>query len=130
MYFISCRTEGLYCRILLTLSWPVGHICPTYKESFQVPWGNIIPIFSMLPATFKYLYSVEPVRIYFPAKQPCTNNTVCNAACSIAHSIICAWLFRGKMHSDWFKGIEMFKVNGSMEKTGILLSQLTWKDPL
>jgi len=37
----------------------------------------------------KYLYSVEPVRMHFPAKQPCTNGTVCNAACSIAHSIIC-----------------------------------------
>jgi hypothetical protein len=26
--------------------------------------------------------------------------------CSIAHSIICTRLFRGKMHSDWFSGIE------------------------
>ena len=34
----------------------------------------------MLPSIFKYLYSVEPVRMHFPAKQPCTNNTVCNAA--------------------------------------------------
>jgi len=24
-----------------------------------------------------------------------------------AHSIICMWLFRGKMHSDWFNGIEI-----------------------
>ena len=30
---------------LLTLSWPAGHICPTYKESFQVRWDNIIPLF-------------------------------------------------------------------------------------
>jgi ABC-type phosphate transport system permease subunit len=29
----------------LTLSWPVGHVCPTYKESFQVRWGNSIPLF-------------------------------------------------------------------------------------
>jgi hypothetical protein len=35
----------------------------------------------MLPSTLKYLYSVEPVRMHFPAKQPCTNDTVCNAAC-------------------------------------------------
>jgi len=28
----------------------------------------------------KYLYSVEPVRMHFSAKQPCTNDTVCNAA--------------------------------------------------
>ena len=29
--------------------------------------------------------------------------------CSIAHSIICTRLFRGKMHSDWFKGIEILQ---------------------
>ena len=34
----------------------------------------------MLPSTLKCLYSVEPVRMYFSAKQPCTNDTVCNAA--------------------------------------------------
>jgi hypothetical protein len=34
----------------------------------------------MLPSTLKYLYSVEPVRMHFPAKQSCTNDTVCNAA--------------------------------------------------
>ena len=45
--------------------------------------------FSMLPSTLKYLCSVEPVRMHFPAKQPCTNDTVCNSACNIAHSIIC-----------------------------------------
>ena len=28
---------------------------------------------------------------------------------SIAHSIICARLFRGKMHSDWFNGIEILQ---------------------
>jgi len=26
-------------------SWPAGHICPTYKESFQVRWDNSIPLF-------------------------------------------------------------------------------------
>jgi len=37
--------------------------------------------------------------------------------CSIAHSIICTWLFCGKMHSDWFNGIEILpRVDGSMEK--------------
>ena len=29
--------------------------------------------------------------------------------CSIAHSIIFTRLFRGKMHSDWFKGIEILE---------------------
>jgi hypothetical protein len=28
---------------------------------------------------------------------------------SIAHSIICTWLFRGKMHADWFNGIEILQ---------------------
>ena len=28
---------------------------------------------------------------------------------SIAHSIICIWLFRGKMRSDWFNGIEILQ---------------------
>ena len=27
----------------------------------------------------------------------------------IAHSIICTRLFRGKMHSDWFNGIEILQ---------------------
>ena len=34
---------------------------------------------------------------------------MCNAACSIAHRIICTRLFRGKMHSDWFNGIEILQ---------------------
>ena len=29
--------------------------------------------------------------------------------CSITHSIICTRLFRGKMHSDWFNGIEILQ---------------------
>jgi hypothetical protein len=29
--------------------------------------------------------------------------------CSIAHSIICTRLFRGKMHSDWFNGKEILQ---------------------
>jgi hypothetical protein len=28
----------------LSLSWPAGHICPTYKESFQVRWDNGIAL--------------------------------------------------------------------------------------
>jgi len=33
------------CTYILTLSWAAGHICPTYKESFQVRWDNSIPLF-------------------------------------------------------------------------------------
>jgi hypothetical protein len=62
----------------LTLSRPAGHICPDYKESFQVRWANRTPFFSMLHS-------------------------------SIAHSIICTRVFRGKMHSDWFNGIEILQ---------------------
>jgi hypothetical protein len=29
--------------------------------------------------------------------------------CSIAHSIICTRLFREKMHSDWFNGMEILQ---------------------
>jgi hypothetical protein len=32
-------------KLPLTLSWPAGHIIPTYKESFRVRWGNSIPFF-------------------------------------------------------------------------------------
>jgi hypothetical protein len=41
---------------------------------------TVSDFFSMLPSTLKYLYSVEPVRMHLPLKQPCTNDTVCNAA--------------------------------------------------
>jgi len=34
-----------WLHTLLTLLWPVRHICPTYKESFQVRWDNSIPLF-------------------------------------------------------------------------------------
>jgi hypothetical protein len=53
----------------------------------------------MLPSTLKYIYYAEPVRMHFPAKQPRTNDTVCNAAmqhCTQYH-----------LHSDWFNGIEI-----------------------
>ena len=43
---------------------------------FQVRLDNIIPLFSMLPSTLKYLYSVEPIRMHFPTKQPCTNDSI------------------------------------------------------
>jgi hypothetical protein len=49
--------QGLfYSHILLTLSWPAGHIYPTYKESFQVRWDNSIPLF--LHATIYHEVSI------------------------------------------------------------------------
>ena len=61
---------------------------PLTKSLFKSAGITVSHFFSMLPSTLNYLCSVEPVRMHFPAKQPCTNDTVCNAACSIAHSII------------------------------------------
>jgi len=34
-----------YSILSLGLSWPDVHICPTYKESFQVCWDNSILLF-------------------------------------------------------------------------------------
>ena len=67
------------------------HRSTTLKKSlFKSAGITVSHFFSMLPSTLKYLCSVEPVRIHFPAKQPYTNDTVCNA-----------------LHSDWFNGIEI-----------------------
>ena len=32
-------------NLWLPLSWPAGHICPAYKQSFLVRWDNSIPLF-------------------------------------------------------------------------------------
>ena len=60
----------------------------------------------MMLSTLKYLYSVEPTRMHFPAKQPCTNDTVCNAACAALHTVS---FVQGKMRSDWLNGIEILQ---------------------
>ena len=84
------------CRNFLSLSWPAGHICHTYKESFQVRWDNSIPLF--LHAAI-YL----EVSLFRWTRQ--------NAfSYETAHSIICTvWLFREKMHSYWFNGMEILQ---------------------
>jgi hypothetical protein len=56
---------------------------PLTMSLFKSAGLTVAHFFSMLPSTLKYLYSVEPVRMHFPAKQPCTNDTACNAANSI-----------------------------------------------
>ena len=53
---------------------------PITKSLSKSAGITVSHFFSMLSSTLKYLYSVEPVRMHFPAKQPCTNDTVCNAA--------------------------------------------------
>jgi len=76
-----------------------------YKQSFQIRWVTVSHFFSVLPSTLKYLYSVEPVRMHFPEMILCAM-----LLCNIAHGIICTRLFRGKMHSDWFNGMEILQV--------------------
>ena len=91
---------------VLTLLWPAGYICPTYKGSFQVRWDNSIPLFlhaaiylevSLFRWTsqnaFSLVHMIQCAILYS----------------SIAHSIICTRLFRGKMNSDWFNGIEILQ---------------------
>ena len=68
---------------------------PLTKSLFKSAGITVSRFFSMLPSILKYLYSVEPVRMHFPAK--------------LAHSIICTRLFCGKMHPDWFNGIEILQ---------------------
>jgi hypothetical protein len=53
---------------------------PLTKSLFKSAGITESHFFSLLASTLKYLYSVQPVRMHFPAKQPCTNDTVCNAA--------------------------------------------------
>ena len=43
MFNISTEIQGK-TEIFLTLSWPAGHVCPTYKEPFQVYWDTSIPL--------------------------------------------------------------------------------------
>ena len=85
----------------------MGHICPTYKEAFQVRWDNSIPLF--LHAAI-YL---EVSLFRWTSQNAFSRETAVHKCamllCSIAHSIICTQLFRGKMHSDWFNGIEILQ---------------------
>ena len=94
-----------------TLSWPGGHICPTYKESFQVRWDNSIPLFlhaAILPWSISI--PLNQSECIFPRNSRVQMIQCAMLLCSIAHSIICTRLFRGKMHSDWPTEERYFKV--------------------
>jgi hypothetical protein len=69
-----------------------GTCVPLTKSLFKSAGITVSHFFSMLPPTLKHLYSVEPVRMHFPTKQQCTNNTVCNAT---------------MLHCTQFNGIEI-----------------------
>jgi hypothetical protein len=54
----------------------------------------------------------EKVGYFYPSrleKTLCKWDIYVPLVSSIAHSIICTRLFRGKMHSDWFNGIEILQ---------------------
>jgi len=121
-------------KLGLTPSWPAGHICPTFKESkslFKSAGITVSHFFSMLPSTLKYLYSVEPVRMHFPAKQPCANDTVCNAPlqhCTQYHLHTAV----SRENTFWLvqRNRDTSRQMAAWRKSGILLSQRTWKDYL
>ena len=87
--------------------WPAGHMyVPFTKESFQVRWANSILIF--LHAAI-YL-EVSLFRWTSQNAFPHVQMILCAMLlCTIAHSIVCTRLFRGKMHYDWFIGIEILQ---------------------
>ena len=102
LLYQACQCEKYF--FTLTLSWPVGHICPTYKESFHVRWDNSIQLF--LHAAI-YL---EVSLFHWTSQNAFSRVQMILCAmllCSIANGIICTVrLFRGKMRSDWFNWIE------------------------
>jgi len=66
---------------------------PHRKSLFKSAGITALHFFSMLPSTLKCLCMVLCAMLLY----------------SIAHSIICTRLFRGKMHSDWLNGIEILQ---------------------
>ena len=78
----------------------------SHKESFQIRWDNSVPL--LLHAAIHLevsLFSWTSQNAFSRVQM-----TLCAMLhSSIAHSIVCTVrLFRGKMHSDWFNGIEIF----------------------
>jgi hypothetical protein len=98
-------TSNTVCNAAVIIEHSI--ICTVYTVLHTVSFVQCV-----LYCTQYHLYTVH-----------CTNNTLCNAACILAHSIIWTRLFREKMHSDSFNGIDMLQVrwqNG--EKVGYCFS--------
>jgi hypothetical protein len=107
IFFLVCS----YCAVFqwahcLTFSWPVGHICPTYKESSQVYWDNSIPLFlhaaiylevSLFRWTSQNAFSHKTAMYKWYCVQCCI------AALHTVSSV------HGKMRSDWFSRIEILQ---------------------
>jgi len=94
-------------HFVLTLSWPAGRVCPTYKGSFQVRWNNNIPLFrhaaiylevSLFRWTSQNAFSRETAMYKWYCVQCCIaalhTISFVHGWCSIAHSIICARLIQ------------------------------------
>jgi hypothetical protein len=91
------RDRWHMCRGLI-LSWPARDVFPLTK-SFQVPCGNSFPLF------LRAAIYLEVSLFRWTSQNAFSRETAVYIWCSI----ICTRLFRGKMHSDWFNGIEILQ---------------------
>jgi len=64
----------------LTLSWPAGHIFPTYKESFQVSLDNSSPLFLHVAIYLEVSLFRWTSQNAFSRETAVYNDTVCNTA--------------------------------------------------
>ena len=107
------KTDYATCYLhTLTLSWPAGHICPTYKQSLlQVHWNNSIPLLlhaaiylevcvSLFRWTSRNAFSRETAMYKWYCVQCCMQH------CTQYH------LYTGK----WILAGSTFKVDDNMEK--------------
>jgi hypothetical protein len=79
------------------------------KSLFKSAGITVSHFFSMLPSTL-YLYFVEPVRMQFPAKQPCTYDTLCSAANFLRDAIYLeVSLFRWTSQNAFFRETAVYK---------------------
>jgi len=79
--------------------------CDTVISPIIVRQNNsaVVKDFCFIFGTLLVRFSARNYLLWnFPQTLP-TNDS------SIAHSIICTWLFHGKMHSDWFNGIAILQ---------------------
>jgi len=115
----------------LTLSWPAGHIHPTYKESFQVRWDNSIPLFlhaaiylevSLFRWTSQNAFSHKTAMYKWYCVQCCMQH------CTQYH-LYTAVLWE---NAFWLvqRNRDTSRYMAAWRKSGILLSQRTWKDSL
>ena len=101
----------------LTLLWPAAHICPTYKESFQVRWDNSIPLF-LRAAIYLEVYLFRWTSQNAFSHETAMYKWYCVQCCiTVLHTVsfVCG-CFMGKCILTGSMEQRYFKVNGSMEK--------------